>query len=111
MLGLNSTGTGTCPADTTGIIYGCEGNLLIENNSVGVIAILYLNDVIIDGNMFGVITYDVVLIGHAGFGIVGRPSAMIREVLSDTGFSAGRERKPFRNLRPYCVVLVCGNRD
>ena len=89
MFGLNSTGTCTYPTNTTAIIQSCEGNLLIESCSVCVIAILYLNDVIIDGNMFSVLAFNVEPIGHAGFGIVGRPNAMIREVLSDTGFSAG----------------------
>jgi len=57
MLGLNSTGTCTCPTNTTAIIQSCEGNLLNENNSVRVITILYLYDVVIDGNVFSVLAY------------------------------------------------------
>ena len=87
MLGLNNTGTCACPANTSGIIDGRELNFLIENNRVGVIAKLYLYDVIFDANVLGVATYDVVLIGQTSFVIVGRPSAMIHEVLTDSQFS------------------------
>jgi len=40
MLGLNHTGTCTCPTKTTGIIDSCEGNLLVENSVVDFIAII-----------------------------------------------------------------------
>ena len=88
MLGLNYPGTCTCPANTTGIIKCCEGDFLIENSCMGVIAILYLYNVILDVNVFGVFANDVVLIGQTSFGVISRPNATIHEVLSDSRFSA-----------------------
>ena len=88
MFWLNNTGTFTCPADTTGIIYGCEGNRLIENSCVGVKSILYVYDVSINGNVLSVLAYNVVLIGQTGCGVISRPNATIREVLTDSRFSA-----------------------
>ena len=86
MLGLNNTGTGTGPTDTTGIIQGCEGNLLVENSGVGVVAVFYLYDVIRDGNVFSVTTDDGVLIGQTGFDVIGRSNAIIHVVLADSRF-------------------------
>ncbi len=74
MLGLNDTGTCTCPTNTSGIIDGCELNLLVENSCMGVMAVLYLYDVIFNANVFSVLTYDVVLIGQTSHGIISRPS-------------------------------------
>ncbi len=100
MPGLNNTGTCTCPTNTTGTIDSCERNLLVENNSAGVIAKLYLYDVILDGNFISVLAHDVVLIGQTSFGVINRPNTAIHEVLTDSLFSASLERKTFRNLRP-----------
>ncbi len=87
MLGRNNTSTCTCPANATVVIDGCELNLLVHNFRVGVIAKLYLYDVILDANVFSVVAYDVVLVGQRGCGVISRPGATIHEVLTDSRFS------------------------
>lgn len=87
MPGLNNTGTCTCPTNTTGTIYSCERNLLVENNGAGVMAKLYLYDVILDGNFISVLAHDVVFIGQTSFGVISRPNATIHEELTDSLFS------------------------
>ena len=88
MVGLNNTGACTCPANTTGIIYGCELDLFVHNNRVGVMAVLYLYDVILDANVFSVVAYYVVPIGQTGCGVISRPGATIHEVFTDSRFGA-----------------------
>ena len=81
---LNITGTCTRPTDTTGIIDGCELNPFVENILVGVVAIPYFYDVIINPHAICVLTCDVVLIGQTSLGIVIRPIATIHVVLTDS---------------------------
>ena len=88
MIGPDSTGTCTCPANTAVIIYCREGDLLVVNSVVGVMRVFNLDDIVTNLNMFSVFADDIVLIGDTSRIVTVRPSAMIHVVLCDSRFSA-----------------------
>ena len=61
MIGLNISGTRTCPANTTVIVAGRKLDFFIGDGVVSVIFILYFYDVVIDRNVLSVFAHNVML--------------------------------------------------